>query len=218
MRVEKEIQTMNRTNKYILWIWLILIVLMGLFPPVAVEFKKGYLRRLGYRFLPLANGPIATSNLILQWTIVSVIAGGLIITFKDKKTKSSEWCGYKEILNKKQKICLWVGITIIVLMGLFPPWVVKQVFQKGNWNTITLRKYIFIFKAPYIHYKAISPPHPKAPKDIVESYKSIRAGFNHVEQIDVTRLLIQWFIIALITGGLIVTFKDKKPKDEKDNK
>jgi len=185
---------------------------MGLFPPVAVE--KGRYRVLEYRFLLHANGLIAISNLLLQWTIVSVITGGLIITFKDKKAKYLEWCGYREIMNKKQKIWIWVGITIIVLMGLFPPWVVKQVIPKGDWNIITLRKYIFILKAPYFHYKALPPPPPKSHPKYAEAYMGIEPEFNHAEQIDITRLLIQWFIVALITGGLIVTFKDKKLKDE----
>ena len=35
---------------------------------------------------------------------------------------------------------------------------------------------------------------------------------------DLLILLIWVFVIALITGGLIVTFKDKKPKDEKFSK
>jgi hypothetical protein len=25
-------------------------------------------------------------------------------------------------MNRKQRICLWVGIAIFLLMGLFPPW------------------------------------------------------------------------------------------------
>lgn len=27
-------------------------------------------------------------------------------------------------MNKKQKICLWIGIAVFVAMGLFPPWMV----------------------------------------------------------------------------------------------
>ena len=61
-------------------------------------------------------------------------------------------------MNKKQKICLWAGIVIIVLMGIFSPWM-------------------------------------------------------HDGRIDASHLLVQWAMVATVTGGLIVTLNDKKSKD-----
>jgi hypothetical protein len=37
------------------------------------------------------------------------VTGGLIYRFKDKED------------NRRQKICLWAGLAVIVLMGTFPP-------------------------------------------------------------------------------------------------
>jgi len=36
--------------------------------------------------------------------------------------------------------------------------------------------------------------------------------------VDFGKLLIQCSIVGIITVGLIITFKDKKPKDEENNK
>jgi len=47
-------------------------------------------------------------------------------------------------MNKKQKICLWVVIAVIVAMGLFPPWQPKP-FTYIGWA------YSFIARAPEEH-------------------------------------------------------------------
>ena len=47
-------------------------------------------------------------------------------------------------MNKKQKVCLWVGIAVIVAMGLFPPWQPKPLTYIG-WA------YSFIVRAPEEH-------------------------------------------------------------------
>ena len=63
-------------------------------------------------------------------------------------------------MSKTQLIVLWLGIGIVVLMGLFPPG--------------TLGGYGFILEA-----------------------RSVSLG----------RLIIEWAIVVLITGGLIYTLK-----------
>ena len=93
-------------------------------------------------------------------------------------------------MNEKQLIVMWVGIIIIVLMGLFPPWL--TVFADAS--RISLG-YGFI----------LIPPLPNA-------YRYQFAS------IDFTRLLTQWTIVAAITAGLIITFKDKKTKDKGEQK
>lgn len=93
-------------------------------------------------------------------------------------------------MNRKQIICLWVGIAIIVLMGIFPPWITKGTMSGGSVQA--LPKYSFLLLPPYSDNKT---------------------GLS-LHQIDINKLVIQWFMVALITGGLIVTFKNEKPKDE----
>ena len=70
-------------------------------------------------------------------------------------------------MNKKQKICLWIGIIAFAFVGL--------ISQKGNIYT---------------------------------------ANTNPDTVVYISRLLIRWVIIGVITSGLIYTFKDKKPKAE----
>ena len=95
-------------------------------------------------------------------------------------------------MNKKQKICLWVGIAIIVLMGFIPPWVYTSIrFALGQTG-----------HAGY--HCILYPPEPS------EVYG--RTGIR----IDILRLLVQWAIIAVVTGGLVYTFKDKKSKGNRE--
>lgn len=95
-------------------------------------------------------------------------------------------------MNKKQLISLWVGIVIIVLMGLFPPWFFMTVSSRSGMGYRRATNYKFITPRP-------------------------RSG-NIEAEIDFSLLCIQWVIVAAITTGLVVTFKDKKPKDEQSNK
>jgi len=77
-------------------------------------------------------------------------------------------------MNKKQKNVLWIGIAIIVLIGIFPPGL-------GWQQTINNPLTIFEVRGEFISYG---------------------------------KLLIQWAIVAVITGGLIYAFKDKQPENE----
>lgn len=92
-------------------------------------------------------------------------------------------------MNKKQLIAMWFGIIAIVLMGLFPPWYIKS--QSGA-ETQKGYGYAFIF----------TPPDP--------------TGQGVHPMINMSQLCIQCFIVGLITTGYIITFKDKKPKDERN--
>ena len=95
-------------------------------------------------------------------------------------------------MNRKQKICLWVCIIIIVVMGIYPPWVMPATFKHVDGHTAKHRSYY--------------------------GYHPIWEGIgNSKASIDFHRLGLQWAIVSVITGGLIVTFKDKKPKDKKDD-
>ena len=77
--------------------------------------------------------------------------------------------GKGPVMNRKQMICLWIGIAVMVLMGLFPPY---------RWGDDS---FLFDMEADAIEF---------------------------------AKLFIQWFIVALVTGGLIYTFKNKKPKND----
>lgn len=106
-------------------------------------------------------------------------------------------------MNKKQLVVMWIGIIIIVMMGIFPPWVSISTIRNpetifGDWTTT---------KRYYYGYNPIW-------KGIGDSYEVSHPAAS----IDFHRLGLQWAITAVFTGGFMVTFKNKKPKDEKDNK
>lgn len=79
-------------------------------------------------------------------------------------------------MNKRQIIVLWIGIIIIVLMGLFPPWM--NVDPSGGYY---IKGYNFILDKPSTFCR-----------------------------IDVPQLLVQWAMVAIIAGGLLVTLRDSK--------
>ena len=97
----------------------------------------------------------------------------------------------KRILNIKQLVALWIGITIIALMGIFPP--EKKVVTKPE----------------------LSPP---SYHQVVVYNFLFTESLNEIEY---QRLLIQWLITAIITTGLAVTFEEKavrftsKPENSK---
>ncbi len=83
-------------------------------------------------------------------------------------------------MNGKQIVTLWIGITIIALMGIYLP--VHKTVSKNEAPPPSYRQvviYDFLFK-------------------------------DSIQEIDYPRLLIQWLIVATITGGLMLTFNEKR--------
>ncbi|MBI4539488.1 MAG: hypothetical protein HY704_08270 [Gemmatimonadetes bacterium] len=78
-------------------------------------------------------------------------------------------------MNKKQKIALWVGITLVALMGLVPPWKVMRPRGGGAYLMQSL------------------------------GYAPL---FSQHGQIDFGRLFVQWAVVAVVTGGLVLTFSE----------
>ena len=88
-------------------------------------------------------------------------------------------------MNRKQVICLWIGIIVIVLLGLYPPWMIIIESQvRGDSGFIGKGRHFMLHQ------------------------------YNKQWQIDTSRLGVQWIIVAVITGGLVVTFSGKKDKKQ----
>jgi hypothetical protein len=95
-------------------------------------------------------------------------------------------------MNGLQKAVLGIGVAAIALMGIFPPWSFTYDQHRGGGN--------FAHSTKPAGYAPIYEP-PKSPAyDRNESY-------FYTVSIDVPRLLIQWAIAAVITGGLILIFR-----------
>lgn len=106
------------------------------------------------------------------------------------------------ILNKNQKIALWATLVIIVLMGLFPPWIcgsyttpLDNLAQKPTGNTM------FIESAGEYHFIFAPPPQT--------GYRSVSSmvDVNYVYRLDYGRLFLQWLLIIAVSGGLIFLFR-----------
>lgn len=111
-------------------------------------------------------------------------------------------------MNRKQKICLWAGITAIVVMGLFPPWVCEV-------NTYLGTKLNHTTTAPG-PYSWIGDPPETSMGDYrggVRSRLYVRAKF-----VDLYRLGIQYFCVAVVTAGLIIILRNKKVLDGQKQK
>jgi hypothetical protein len=73
-----------------MWLGIGVIVLMGFFPPLT-ETLHGATSFKGYGFLLFRHDiyiHIYFARLAMQWILVAVVIGGLIVTFKDKKTEN----------------------------------------------------------------------------------------------------------------------------------
>lgn len=76
---------MNHKQRTYLWIGIIVCVLMGLFPPCYdPEHRQGYT----FLFLPLIVetwARVDIHRLCVQWLMVAVVTGGLMLTFHEGK-------------------------------------------------------------------------------------------------------------------------------------
>ena len=89
-------------------------------------------------------------------------------------------------LNGTQRKVILVGIAIVVLMGLFPPW--KHTFRSTMTNSEEPAGYSFI----------ATPPNRR------------QGGFMHGVEIDLSRLLIQLAVTIAAAGfGVLVTAKQR---------
>jgi len=83
--VEEE---MNRNQKIVVIIGLVIIVFMGLFPPWKFIFS-GTPMAMGYKFLfsPPGVANVDSFRLLVQWLGVCIVVGGLVLILKDKDEK-----------------------------------------------------------------------------------------------------------------------------------
>ena len=96
-------------------------------------------------------------------------------------------------MNKKQTVCLCLGIIVFVLMGLFPPCMLISPIDDYV-------KYRYSFVLNQVKLKA-------------GYYGDDRDVLLWESRINVPRLFAQWVTVIVITGGLVYTFRDK-PKNK----
>lgn len=113
-------------------------------------------------------------------------------------------------MNRKQKACILVSIVVIVVMGLYPPWVIEtkefvRMGMRSEWKyTLEPGPYSWIGNPPVRVETKPNPYYTSDPKVLLGSPQA-RARF-----IDLYRLGVQFFVVAVVTAGLIITLRDRK--------
>ena len=149
-------------------------------------------------------------------------------------------------MNKKQKTCLLVSMATMVVMGLFPPWVIqsREINRLGNrWECKYITEpgpYSWIGTPPIrppVYERVIDWDNSKWIKfadlpvkattskteDILRSAYARNGGRWNLKYkqelkkreaearfIDLYRLGLQYFVVAVVTAGLIIIFRDEK--------
>jgi hypothetical protein len=89
-------------------------------------------------------------------------------------------------MNEKQQKILRIGLIIILLMGIFPPW--TYTLNTDKVNSESPAGYALIFSPPETQYKA-------------------SAAFGI--KIDITRLIIQWVVVGAATFAFFSQARNK---------
>ena len=129
----------------------------------------------------LAALPCACAGYWIVW-LVSWLSKRLTGGPKEGVKPAAE---HKRRLNRKQRICLWVGIAAFVLIGILPPWACA----------------------------------PKSSPPGGHAFILSEQGLSYARwcEIDLYRLCFEWAMVAVIAGGLIVRFREKKPRVYKES-
>jgi hypothetical protein len=94
-------------------------------------------------------------------------------------------------MNQKQRKIILIGIGLIIISVIFPPWKETMIVQ-GNKVELESTFYRFI----------LTPP-----REVYKSQDGQVVGLKE-GRIDATRLILQWIFIALVIGGIILYLKD----------
>ena len=87
-------------------------------------------------------------------------------------------------MNGRAICVLWLGIAVIVAMGLYPPWAICH-SSTTKWSDGKQEGYTAVF---FYGYRFLFDP------------PTTGSGF-----VDLSRLTVQWVIVAVITLGVVLT-------------
>ena len=107
-------------------------------------------------------------------------------------------------MNKKQKICLWVGAFILVIVTIYPHWRYKSNFSPNRRAKFGQNDRI-VQQVDYTYYG----------RKFFLDKRSSKYGSYEINKV---RLYIEAGLTATLTLGLVYTLKDEKLKDEQNKK
>ena len=105
-------------------------------------------------------------------------------------------------MNKKQITVIKIGLGIILLMALIPPW-------KCTFSTPDLPR----LERPGSYGVLFHPPSPDKVANEFKTMVMSKPSFWSVE-LDLTRLLIQLAVVAIVTAGIVLVLKDDNRRSQ----
>jgi hypothetical protein len=110
-------------------------------------------------------------------------------------------------MNRKQKFTVWVGLVLIVSMGLYPPWTQRFTYNP-NWG-LRADTYSWIWGpgAPWV-WPSVVPADEEMQKVFMGA---VRSAQYWESSLDASRLLLQWVLVCLLVGGLVRALASPKP-------
>lgn len=140
-------------------------------------------------------------------------------------------------MNNKQKAVLLVGVGLIVLMGLIPPWYYDNP-ETDKKPKIIYGGYAFLFSPSppplakehaalskirkevmflmqqgkedeaFSKFKDVVKAKKVDPDEAVDWFLTIKKGLFVVPHIDLSRLLVQWAVVAIAMVGIALSLKE----------
>ena len=128
------------------------------------------------------------------------------------------------MLNLRQRWCLWAGLVFVVLVTIFPPWKCRyRVYDLGEDRTEYDAQRLDLPVFEKIYYRFRREPHknmklyragelwfPEMTKELSEDADVNAVAFRENIEFAFTMWLAQVLTVGLVTGGLMVTFAERK--------
>jgi hypothetical protein len=117
------------------------------------------------------------------------------------------------MLNRAQKAVFLIGIIIILLLGLYPPWIHVCSFDKGKTKEERASIYGPIFNPPAEPIGKFKEKNiiQILNKDNNDAVMKMLIDFHETYRwnvfLDVPRLLIQWAMVIITVAGLCLVLK-----------
>ena len=123
-------------------------------------------------------------------------------------------------MNKKQLIAMWIGIAVIVIMGLFPPFYKER--TRDREHLVFMGYHLFLtssiterYEKPILNTENLSNLQFELKK--ISMSDEERYGYRTSTLIiDFSRLRLQWLFVVLIMVGAVITFRVNQ-KSEKSS-
>ncbi|MCX5893407.1 MAG: hypothetical protein NTW80_10650 [Deltaproteobacteria bacterium] len=115
-------------------------------------------------------------------------------------------------MNFPQKAVILIGVIIILLLGLYPPWIHTTSFDKGHSKEARASIYGLIFNPPedpsgsrIRNYIVMDSGLDKDTKR--DELSKFNNNYRWGVVLDAPRLLVQWAMVIITVTGLLLVLK-----------